>query len=98
MRSALRISSANSDWIEISHVEVWFRFKGILNLEWAVFPPGNNNAAIPEEATERTILFCDRMYEISVLYKNVLPVPPGPSTKKRFFPSKKLIQFYNLIN
>ena len=49
---------------------------GILNLEWTVFPQGNNKAAKADEATGRTILPWDRNAEIIVLYKYVFPVPP----------------------
>lgn len=42
---------------------------GILKREWAMRPPGINVAAIPDEATGRTILRCDRSLEIIVPHK-----------------------------
>ncbi|MCI03703.1 hypothetical protein A2U01_0024743, partial [Trifolium medium] len=48
----------------------------ILNLEWAVLPPGNNKEAIPLVATVNTIFFCARKAEARVLHIKVFPVPP----------------------
>jgi hypothetical protein len=65
-------------------VELALRFPtGILNQEWAVRPPSNNNAAIPDDATTRAIRLSHRTLPKIRLYKKVFPVPPGPSTKKR---------------
>jgi hypothetical protein len=55
---------------------------GILNLECAVRPPGNIDAAIPDVAVAMAINPLDRTLARSALYRNVLLVPPGPSTKK----------------
>jgi hypothetical protein len=55
-------------------------FIRILNLECAVRPPGMIEAAIPYVAT--VINLIERTLASNALYKNILPVPPGPSTKK----------------
>ena len=67
---------------EILHVEVSFNLIGIFRRECAVLPPSIKSAAIPEEATGNAISPCDLTFASIVLYKNVLPVPPGPSIKK----------------
>lgn len=41
-------------------VEYSLMIIGILNRECDIVPPGTNNAAIPEEVTERTIVPLDR--------------------------------------
>jgi hypothetical protein len=56
IRSAMRNRSAISELMEILHVVVSEQFKGMLNLECVVRPPGRSNDAIPLEATERAIL------------------------------------------
>lgn len=38
----------------MAHVDNSSTVSGILNLEWAVRPPGNKRDAIPDEATTRT--------------------------------------------
>ncbi|MCH91603.1 hypothetical protein A2U01_0012530, partial [Trifolium medium] len=48
---------------------------GILNLEWAVLPPGKRSDAIPLEATVKTIWDCDLKDEARVLHMKVFPVP-----------------------
>jgi hypothetical protein len=48
----------------------------------AVLPPLIRSAAIPEEAVANAISSQDLTLASIVLYKNVLPVPPGPSIKK----------------
>jgi hypothetical protein len=55
---------------------------GILNLERAVRPSGNIDAAIPDVAVAMAINPLDRTLARRALYRNILPVPPGPSTKK----------------
>ena len=57
---------------------------GIWKREWAVRPPYNSNAAIPDDATARAIPLLALTEDSNVLYKNVFPVPPNPSTKKQF--------------
>ena len=76
------ISLAISLCFVILHVENSLRLRGILNLECAVLPFCNNKAAIPDEATAKAISLLARTLAKTVLYKNVLPVPPGPSIKK----------------
>lgn len=51
---------------------------GILNLECAVRPRGSNKEATPDDATAKTIFFLDRILDIIVFHRNVLPVPPWP--------------------
>ena len=65
--------------LETSSVHI---FRGSLNVEWAVRPPSKSVAAMPDEATARTIFFIDSN---SKFIRNVLPVPPG--AYKKIFPS-----------
>ncbi|KAH9554127.1 hypothetical protein CY35_08G048000 [Sphagnum magellanicum] len=81
IRSALRTNSATFICCVMLQVDSSCRSIGILNLEWAVLPPRNNNDAIPNEATANTILPCLRRRDKSVVQTNVLPVPPLPYTK-----------------
>ncbi|KAH8968659.1 hypothetical protein BDL97_03G140100 [Sphagnum fallax] len=83
IRSALRTNSATFICCVMLQVDSSWRSIGILNLEWAVLPPGSNKDAIPDEATTSTILPCPRRRDRSVLQTNVLPVPPLPYTKNR---------------
>ncbi|KAK9740467.1 hypothetical protein RND81_03G037900 [Saponaria officinalis] len=53
-------------------------FIGIANLECAVRPTNRSNAAIPEDATARTIWPSDLNREISAFQRYVFPVPPLP--------------------
>jgi hypothetical protein len=57
-------------------------FKGIENLEWAVLPPLSKMAAAPLDATANAISPVRLTASNIALNRNVLPVPPGPSTKK----------------
>ena len=50
---------ASFDWRDILHTEVLFTGIGILKREWAVQPPSNNSAAIPDNATANAILLPD---------------------------------------
>jgi hypothetical protein len=52
-----------------------------LNLECAVRPQGNIDAAMPEVAVAIPINLSERTLARIALYRNVLHVPPGPSTK-----------------
>src|SRR2546421_11741519 len=72
------IKFAKADWLLafILHVEVSLISNGILNLECAVLPPSNNNAAIPDDATAKAISPSFLTLAKSVLKKKVLPVPP----------------------
>ena len=56
---------------------------GILNIECAVHPLGNIDAAIPDVAVAMAINPLDRTLARRALYRNVLPVPPGPSMEKK---------------
>ena len=56
-------------------------FEGILNRECAVFPPGINVAAIPEDATAIATSPSPLTLERIKLVRNVFPVPPGASIK-----------------
>jgi hypothetical protein len=64
------------------HVEDSFTLSGILNRLCAVLPPIIKNAAILEDATATAISPDNLIVASKVLYKNVFPVSPGPSTKK----------------
>ncbi|KAH9561327.1 hypothetical protein CY35_05G016500 [Sphagnum magellanicum] len=81
IRSALRTNSATFICCVMLQVDSSCRSIGILNLEWAVLPPGSNKDAIPDEATASTILPCPCRRDRSVVQTNVLPVPPLPYTK-----------------
>ena len=86
------INSASCVPFFIAHVVSSVGFRGMLNLECAVRPPGNRRAAIPEVATAIAILPSDRTFAKSVLQRNVLPVPPEPYTKNNF-PKPELIDW-----
>ena len=62
-------------------VSVVIKFKGSLNAECAVRPPGSNVAAVPDDATSRAILFCCRTFPYIRFITKVFPVPPGASRK-----------------
>ncbi len=81
IRSALHTNSATFICCVMLQVDSSCRSIGILNLEWAVQPPGSNRDAIPDEATTSTILPCPRRRDRSVVQTNVLPVPPLPYMK-----------------
>ena len=49
---------------------------GIRNLECAVRPFGNNNDAIPDDATVNIISLFDLILLIIAFHKYVFPVPP----------------------
>ncbi|PHT65217.1 hypothetical protein T459_29642 [Capsicum annuum] len=55
---------------------------GILNRECAVRPPGRIEAVTPELAVAKATNSFDLIFANKALYKNVFPVPPGPSMKK----------------
>ena len=76
------MSSASSDCALIEQTESACMLIGILNLEWAVRPPSNSIAAIPDEATARAMSPDDLTLARSIFSTNVFPVPPGPSMKK----------------
>ena len=55
--------------------------KGSLNRLWTVVPLGSSNDAIPVHATQMHDLSMDFSVRMMIVYRNVFPVPPGPSTK-----------------
>ncbi|KAF5464538.1 hypothetical protein F2P56_014609, partial [Juglans regia] len=57
------------------------RSNGILKRECDVRSPGKIDAATPDDAVARAIKFFDLTVARGALYKNVLPVPLGPSMK-----------------
>jgi hypothetical protein len=57
IRDNICINSVNIVPFLMSHTDVSSKSIGILNLECAMRPLGKSNDAIPDEATERTILF-----------------------------------------
>jgi len=76
MSFSLIINNAKGESGSIGHVEVlWIRI-GMRNLECAVLPQGMSIAAMPLEATIRTISPCDLNAAAIVLHKKVFPVPP----------------------
>ncbi|CAK9211716.1 unnamed protein product [Sphagnum troendelagicum] len=81
IRSALRTNSATFICCVMLQVDSSCRSIRILNLEWAVLPPGSNRDAIPDEAIASTILPCPCRRDRSVVQTNVLLVPPLPYTK-----------------
>ncbi|CAM6023414.1 unnamed protein product [Sphagnum balticum] len=81
IRSALHTNSATFICCVMLQVDSSCRSIGILNLEWAVLPPGSDRDAIPDEATITMILPCPRRWDRSVVQTNVLLVPPLPYTK-----------------
>ncbi|KAH9565998.1 hypothetical protein CY35_04G108700 [Sphagnum magellanicum] len=81
IRSVLRTNSATFICYVMLQVDSSCRSIGILNLEWAVLPPGSNKDVIPDEATASMILPCPRRRDRSVIQTNVLPVPPLPYMK-----------------
>jgi hypothetical protein len=82
IKAALRSNSAVSLCFVKLHMLLSPILIGILNLERAVRPPGNIDAAIPDVAVAMAINPLDRTLARRALYRNILPVPPGPSTKK----------------
>jgi hypothetical protein len=56
---------------------------GSLNAECSVRPPSNKVAAMPDEAIANTIFCCERIFARINDIKNVFPVPPSASKKKK---------------
>ncbi|KAH9574811.1 hypothetical protein CY35_01G079000 [Sphagnum magellanicum] len=81
IKSTLRTNSATFICCAMLQVDSSCRSIRILNLEWAVLPPGSNRDVILDEATANTILPCPRRQDRNVVQTNVLPVPPLPYTK-----------------
>ena len=87
MTLAFFINLHSSDWIVIPQVELASNKNGIFKREWAVLPPVKSWAAIPEDATANAMLdLFDLILANRHLYRNVLPVPPGPSIKNVLLP------------
>ena len=63
------------------HVLFSLSVMGTLNLECAVRPPGNIDAAMPDVAVAIPINPSECTLARIALYRNVFHVPPGPSTK-----------------
>jgi hypothetical protein len=57
IRDNIFINSTNIVPFLMSHTDVSSKYVGILNLECDVRPFGKSKDALPDEATERTILF-----------------------------------------
>jgi len=55
--------------------------RGNLNIERDVRPPGNNVAAIPDDATHNAIFPSCLIFDNNYFNINVLPVLPGASIK-----------------
>lgn len=55
---------------------------GILKRELAVRPPGSIDAATPEVVVAKAMKPLDLTVANKAQYKNVLPLPLGPSMKK----------------
>ena len=73
---------AKSDYLLTLQVILSSIWRGSLNLEWVVQPPGNILVATPEEVVASAIKFLDLIVASITRFKNVFPVPPGPSIKK----------------
>ncbi|KAH9560653.1 hypothetical protein CY35_06G117800 [Sphagnum magellanicum] len=97
IRSTLRTNSTTFICCVMLQVDSSCRSIGILNLEWAVLPPGSNKDAIPDEATASTILPCPRRRDRIVIQTNVLPVPPLPYTRNSlpclFVTASKIVSY-----
>nr|DAD22005.1 TPA_asm: hypothetical protein HUJ06_023468 [Nelumbo nucifera] len=83
---AFRKSSSIVLCFDMLHMLDSFALIGILNLEYAVRPPGITVAATPEVVVIRTIQFLDLIVASNAQYTYVFPVPPGPSMKNALEP------------
>nr|GEW53152.1 transmembrane protein [Tanacetum cinerariifolium] len=72
--SKLRPASAASESGIHNSGDSYSKFSGIWKRECAVLPDGNNNAAIPEVATVRTIFSSNRKALVIAFHRNVFPV------------------------
>uniref|UniRef100_A0A803Q7I4 Uncharacterized protein n=1 Tax=Cannabis sativa TaxID=3483 RepID=A0A803Q7I4_CANSA len=66
------------------HGVVSLASSGSFKRECAVRPPGRMEAVTPDEAVASATRFLDLTVANRALYKNVFPVPPGPSTKNAY--------------
>jgi len=76
MSFALFMNFANGVLRSTVHVEHSSKLKGMQNLECTVHPLGISNAAIPLDATAKTISPLDLNATHIALQINVLPIPP----------------------
>ena len=72
---------ANLLYLEILKTLYSYKLQGTLKALWTVLPFSNKVAAIPLVAVEIIRIFLERNKESSLLIKNDLPIPPGPSKK-----------------
>ena len=79
------ISLAKALCLVILHTDSSFNVIGTFSLEWTVLLLSRRRVAIPDEAIASAISPRERILANNVLYKNVLPVPPGSSTKNALF-------------
>ena len=56
-------------------------FSGSLNVKWTVRPHSQSVAAMPDEATARSISLTNLTFAHSKFIRNIFPVPPGASRK-----------------
>ncbi|KAL0358256.1 UNVERIFIED_CONTAM: hypothetical protein Sangu_0675000 [Sesamum angustifolium] len=84
MDDAHSIEVDNSDCLLNLHIDKGSNLIGTFNLECAVLPPGSRFAAIPDIAVANIISTSFQNVASKDLYKNVLPIPPGTSTKKLY--------------
>ena len=57
-------------------------FSRILNLEWAIRPPGKKGVATPDDVVASAIIFLDRIVAKIARYRYVFPLPLELSVKK----------------
>jgi hypothetical protein len=67
IKLALSSNSATFIYCVMLQVDSSCKSIGILNLEWAVLPPGSSKDAIPDEANTSMILPCPRRWDRSVV-------------------------------
>jgi hypothetical protein len=80
IRDILLKSSARNVPCLKSQVDSLLMFSGMWNRECAVLPPGTSSAAIPLDATAKTIFPSARSDVLIAFQRNVFPVPPYPLT------------------
>lgn len=78
--------SANPEFFLIPQKLSLLTAIGILNVEWAVWPPSSRSAAMPLDATASAIFPFACMLAKKIFSRNVLPVSPRPSRKKSWDP------------
>ena len=83
-------SSVRSLCLSKKHASSALTSMGILKWECAVRPPGSREKVTPLDATASAAFPWLRTAARIVVYRNVFPVPPEPSTKKKPRPSVSL--------